>query len=152
MVLAIYQYDKAGWVSQQVITFQKVPANVISIPADIFACFRVRSDTHRIVLQLYRDNWNPIGQGVLCTMDAPYCQTDFFRHYSGQPVMYVLVTFIGERMILDFLHGVHPQLHKKPGDLVIKGGKPCQIFRRKDMPDEAKDLCNFAPLDTIDIW
>ena len=153
MVLAIKQYDKDGWCSQEVTSFKKVPHNVVSVPADIFAYFRVKPDTYRMTVELYEEYWNMNGEGLICRMDVPFCNTDFFRHYSRQPVLYVLVTFIGEKMIFDFLHGVRPHLHKKPADLIIKGdSQPCQIFHREDMPDEAKDLCNFAPLDTIDIW
>lgn len=150
MVLAVIQYDKNGRCSQNIIQFQRVINQ--SVPADEFARFRVKPDTCDITLELYEERWNLAGEGFVCSMGVPYCMTDFFYHYRMKPYIYLLVSFCGRRLVFDFLRGDHQsQLLKesKPKKAEDFDGR---IFHREDMPDEARQLCNYTPLDSIDIW
>lgn len=150
MELVVIQYNKNGRLSQEVIPFHKVVNT--SVPADVFAKFRVKPDTCDITLKVYEERWNRFEQGLISMMGVPYIMLDFLYSYKKKPYIYLLVSFVGGHLIFDFLRGNQPQLLKEPKEPKLEEGGQCKIFHREDMPDGTRNLCDYVPLDTIDIW
>jgi hypothetical protein len=151
MELAVIQYGKNDrFSSLEVIPFQRVINS--SVPADVFARFRVKPDTCDITLEVYKDFWNQTGRGFVCRMGVPYCMTDFFYHYKEKPYMYLLISFCGKRLVFDFLRGDHQSRLLRDSRIKAEDNFEGRIFHREDIPDEARQLCDFVPLDSIDIW
>ena len=169
MVLAIYQYNDKYveeirisngipyTVDRPVYTvntigIQRIPSE-ISLPADAYASFKVHPDTTEIYVELKR---HPQMIGYLDSWQVPFCQNDFRYYHKKDPVIYVLLTFIKGRIEFDVQYGYQKYLHKdmpySVHNKVEDTSRECQSFYREDMPEEARQLCNYAPLDTIDIW
>lgn len=149
MELVVIQYKKGGCYRESM-PFQKVVNPYY--PADIFARFRVYSDTCGIVLKVYKDYWNIDNKGLICKMWVPFCMTDFLRCYRTKPYIYLLVSFCGRRLVFDFLRGDYQsQLLEEKRIKQDVDDQPCRVFRREDIPDEARYLCDFTPLDGIDV-
>lgn len=131
------------------VEIQRVPRE-ISLSADAFGCFKVNPDTTEIEVELKK----PQQIGYLASTWVPYYAKDFMYYHKKDPTIYVLLTFIKGRIVFDYLYGYRKYLHKMPYSIHTKvedTSKGCQIFYREDMPDEARQLCNYAPLDTINI-
>ena len=169
MVLAVYQYN--GKYTEEIRIFGGIPDRIsrpiyttttcelkrvpseISLPADVFGCFKVYPDSTEIYVELKR---HPQMLGYLDSWCVPYCKTDFMYYHKKDPVIYITLAFIKGRIEFDVLYGYQKYLHKdmpySVHNKVEDTSKECQTFYRADIPDEAKDLCSYAPLDTIDIW
>lgn len=131
---------------------KRIPTE-ISLPADVFGCFKVNPDTTEIYVELKR---YPQMIGYFDSWQVPYCKTDFMYYHKKDPMIYITLAFVNGRIISDYLYGYQKFLHKSMPysvhNKVEDTSKECQTFYRADIPDEAKELCAYVPLDTIDIW
>ena len=113
----IYQYDDNGkLISTTTLRFRKPKSSDYTF--DMYSGFKVNPDTCSIKLERERfglDNWgiHPIyNYNSRIRIRVPFCKNDFFCHHKTNNMIYLCITFCGDRTFYEYHYGTLKHIDK----------------------------------------